>query len=131
MSQPKGAEPASAEGPQTYALDASALLCLIDDEPGSERVAAALSSAVISAVNLAEVASELSDLGADAEAARALLAPLHLSIVPLDGRAVHATGALRSAIRQPELSLGDQACLGPWRESLRDSSDHGQGLRLR
>lgn len=95
----------------TYVLDASALLCLINDEPGAARVASALSSSVISAVNLAEVASKLSELGADAEAARVLLAPLHLAVAPFDELTGFATGALRTATRSLGLSLGDRACL--------------------
>lgn len=100
-----------ARGPGAYVLDASALLCLINGEPGSDRVASVLSSAVISAVNLAEVASKLNELGAGADTARALLAPLHLSVVPLDESAAHATGALRTVTRGQGLSLGDRACL--------------------
>ena len=66
----------TAGGQTTYVLDASALLCLINGEPGSDRVAAVLPLAVISAVNLAEVATKLNELGADADRARALLALL-------------------------------------------------------
>ena len=71
VTRPESARPATAGGRQAYVLDASALLCLINGEPGSERVAAVLSVAVISAVNLAEVTSKLNELGADADAARA------------------------------------------------------------
>lgn len=108
---PESAQAAAAGGQGVYVLDASALLCLINGEPGADRVAAVLSSAVISAVNLAEVASKLNELGADADTARALLAPLHLSVVPFDESAAHATGALRTATRGQGLSLGDRACL--------------------
>lgn len=111
VTRPESARPATAGGRQAYVLDASALLCLINGEPGSERVAAVLSVAVISAVNLAEVTSKLNELGPDADAARALLAPLHLSVVPFDESAAHTTGALRSAMRGQGLSLGDRACL--------------------
>ena len=99
------------EGQSTYVLDASALLCLINAEPGAERVASVLSQAVISAVNLAEVATKLNELGADEDEARALLAPLHLAIVPFDEFTAYATGALRAATRGQGLSLGDRACL--------------------
>ena len=58
-----------------------------------------------------EVATKLSGLGTDAEAARALLAPLHLAVVPFDEPAGFATGALRMATRGSGLSLGDRACL--------------------
>ena len=49
--------------------------------------------------------------GADADTARALLAPLHLSVVSFDKSAAHATGALQTATRGLGLSLGDRACL--------------------
>src|SRR5207302_11171531 len=44
-------------------LDASALLALINSEPGAERVVQALPGACISAVNLSEVAGKLVDKG--------------------------------------------------------------------
>lgn len=44
-------------------LDASALLALINSEPGAETVAAALADATIGAVNLAEVVTKLIELG--------------------------------------------------------------------
>lgn len=102
----------------THVLDASAVLCLINDEPGAERVAAVLPSSAVSAVNLAEVASKLGELGAGAEAARDLLAPLHLAVVAFDERSGFATGALRVATRRRGLSLGDRACLAL-------AADHG------
>ena len=94
-----------------YVLDASALMCLVNGEPGAERVAAVLPRAVISAVNLAEVGAKLNELGADAQTARALLAQLHLTVVSLDEAAAFAAGALRTATRSHGLSLGDRACL--------------------
>jgi hypothetical protein len=66
------------EGQRGYVLDASALMRLVNGEPGAERVAVALPRSVISAANLAEVGAKRDDLGADAEMARSPLAPLHL-----------------------------------------------------
>lgn len=100
-----------AGGQGAYVLDASALLCLINGEPGAERVESVLSSSVISTVNLAEVASKLNEIGADADSTRVLLAPLHLAIVPFDDNAAYAAGALRTPTRGQGLSLGDRACL--------------------
>ena len=99
------------EGQGGYVLDASALMCLVNGEPGAERVAAVLPRAVISAANLAEVGTKLNELGADSETARALLAPLHLVVVTFDEAAAFAAGALRMATRGHGLSLGDRACL--------------------
>jgi uncharacterized protein with PIN domain len=54
-------------------LDASALLALIWSEPGSERVAAVMDGAAISAVNWAETISKLQERGIDLAAASPML----------------------------------------------------------
>jgi uncharacterized protein with PIN domain len=46
-----------------YVLDASALLAVLSDEPGAERIRATLADARISAVNLSEVVAKLLDVG--------------------------------------------------------------------
>ena len=45
----------------SWVLDASALLAMLNSEPGSERVAAALADSVMSSVNLSEVVAKLAD----------------------------------------------------------------------
>ena len=45
----------------SWVLDASALLALLNREPGSEKVVAALPDAVMSSVNLSEVVAKLVD----------------------------------------------------------------------
>jgi ribonuclease VapC len=92
-------------------LDASALLALLNREPGSATVAAHFPQVAISAVNLSEVAAKLVERGMPAEAVRTILEDLDLDIHPFDADAAYATGALRTATRQLGLSLGDRACL--------------------
>jgi PIN domain nuclease of toxin-antitoxin system len=92
-------------------LDASALLALINAEPGWERVAEALPDAVISAVNFSEVVGKLIDHGIPAEEVRALLAGLGLEVIPFDEEAACGAGALRAIRGGKQLSLGDRACL--------------------
>ena len=92
-------------------LDASALLCLLFDEPGADRVERALPDAVISAANLAEVTAKLVDRGLDGNEALADLRELDLEVVALDRAQAEAAGLLRSAARNVRLSLGDWACL--------------------
>ena len=46
-----------------YVLDASALLTVLNEEPGKERVEAILSQAAVSTVNLAETFGKLLDAG--------------------------------------------------------------------
>ena len=94
-----------------HVLDASALLCLLFDEPGADRVERALPDAVISAANLAEVISKLVDRGLDGNEALADLRELDLNVVALDRAQAEAAGLLRSATREADHSLGDWACL--------------------
>ena len=94
-----------------HVLDASALLCLLFDEPGADRVECTLPEAVISAANLAEVIAKLVDRGLDGNEALADLRELDVTVVALDRAQAEAAGLLRSAARKARLSLGDWACL--------------------
>jgi ribonuclease VapC len=94
-----------------FVLDASALLALIQAEPGSDRVALVLDSAVISAVNLAEVVARLVDRGIPGQAIRRHLARLDLGVVAVDEDLAYAAGLLRPATRKLGLSLGDRVCI--------------------
>ena len=95
----------------TVVLDASALLCLLNDEPGAARVIVALPSAVIGAVNLAEVVSTLRERGLSPEEVKEVLSHLHLDVRPLTASQATAAGQLWPATQGQGLSLGDRACL--------------------
>lgn len=92
-------------------LDSSALLCLLNGETGAERVAAALPTAVIGAVNLAEVVTKLREKGLSAADADEALDGLNLNVLPLTSMQARAVGHLRPGTRALGLSLGDRACL--------------------
>jgi PIN domain nuclease of toxin-antitoxin system len=92
-------------------LDASALLALLNEETGSETVAAVVSKAVISSVNLSEVVAKLADHGMDEKDVRGLIDGLGLTVVPFDEEQACAAGLMRPATRRAGLSLGDRACL--------------------
>ena len=94
-----------------HVLDASALLCLLFDEPGADRVERVLPEALISAANLAEVLSMLVDRGLDGDEALADLRELDLEVVALDRAQAEAAALLRSVKREAGLSLSDWACL--------------------
>jgi ribonuclease VapC len=96
---------------ERYILDASALLCLLQDEKGAERVAAALPQAQIGAVNFSEAFGKLVEAGLDVESVDSLLAGLQLSVVPFDREQARLAGSLRRTTRESRLSLGDRACL--------------------
>ncbi|MDR7544995.1 MAG: PIN domain-containing protein, partial [Armatimonadota bacterium] len=65
-------------------LDASALLALLQGEPGVERWETAVGDAAISAVNLSEVVAKLADAGMSEEEIRTTLEPLGLEVVDFD-----------------------------------------------
>jgi len=92
-------------------LDASAVLALLNSEPGAATVAAVLNGASISAVNLAEVAAKLSDYGMTKRDIENALGNLGLRVHPLDEAGAFASAALRQPTRSAGLSLGDRCCL--------------------
>jgi PIN domain nuclease of toxin-antitoxin system len=92
-------------------LDASALLALLNQEEGADRVSSLLTDAVISTVNLAEVAARLALAGMPEEAIRETLALLPIDLIPFDADQAVQVGLLAPATRSSGLSLGDRACL--------------------
>lgn len=92
-------------------LDASALLALLNQEPGGEAVENVLPGALISAVNFSEVVAKLVEGGVPEADARIVLEEIGLEIYPFDTEQAFRTGALRLRTRQLGLSLGDRACL--------------------
>jgi ribonuclease VapC len=107
---------ASAEAPAS-ALDASAVLALLNDEEGSEVVSGAVADgAAISVVNLAEVLSKVAERGGDPATAAAELRKAEgskraLTIEPLTAADCIALARLRPTTKQRGLSLADRACL--------------------
>ena len=95
----------------SFVLDASALLALLNSEPGSSAVQESLPGAAISAVNLSEVISKLSERGMPEPAIRAALEGLGLEVHPFDSDEAYSTARLRTATKPHGLSLGDRACL--------------------
>ena len=92
-------------------LDASALLALIQAEPGSDRVAEILDRAAISVIDLAEAVGRLADRGLPGQAIRRQLGRLDLGVVAVDEDLAYTAGFLRPATRALGLSLGDRVCI--------------------
>ena len=99
--------------PASQVLDASALLALLLDEPGTEATAQALDEghAVICAANLAEVVGRLALLGNAPASIRAALEPLGLQVVDVDEDLAFRAGLMAPVTRALGLSLGDRLCL--------------------
>jgi len=92
-------------------FDASAVIALLRDEAGAERLAGSLRGNAISAVNLAELVAHAVRSGTPTEEIRADFARLDLAVHSFDEDAAVATGHLAAATRRLGLSLGDRACL--------------------
>ena len=92
-------------------LDASALLALLNDEPGAAEVAEVLAGARMLSVNLAEVVSHYIHAGMPAAEVDAMLHPLPVEIVAADQGLAHIAGRLRAVTASAGLSLGDRFCL--------------------
>lgn len=93
------------------ALDASALIALLRQEPGHERVEPALEGALLSAVNLAEVLSFFTRDGFDGDELLLRIKRLPIEIVPFSEQHAGIVAALMPITRPLGLSLGDRACL--------------------
>lgn len=92
-------------------LDASAVLALIFEEPGSDEVEPYLPGALISTVNVAEVFTRLINLGMPEDTAGSVFEALQLSVISFDQAQAVTTAAIAPATRPAGLSLGDRACL--------------------
>ena len=92
-------------------LDASALLALLQGEPGGELVRPILADAAISALNLAEIVGHFARHGVSERDIRSVLDPLPVERVPFDEALAYAAGLLLPSTRSAGLSLGDRACL--------------------
>lgn len=94
-------------------LDASAVLVLLQQEPGHEIVRAALraENCLISAANLSEAAAKLQMVLKDMKKVRSLLEIPNLEVVPVDEPAALKAAELALPGKALGLSLGDRICL--------------------
>lgn len=99
-------------------LDASAVLAVLLQEPGQDKVSAPLErgGACVCSVNLAEVIAKLTDHGMAPELAAQAAAALEMNIIPFDESLARVSGALRPLTRDEGLSLGDRCCLAVARQ---------------
>jgi ribonuclease VapC len=118
----------------TFVLDASAVLALIQGEPGGQRVRAVVRQAVLSSVNLTEVVTKLIAHGVPVNGVREILLGIELFVhahdeeLAVEAGAMHAitppqgvhahdeelaveAGAMHAITRPQGSSLGDRACL--------------------
>ena len=92
-------------------LDASAILAVLNREPGSDVVENYFAQGVVSSVNFSEVAAKLCDRGVATNEVLEVLSDLGLEVRAFGRSQALAAGTLREVTRSLGLSLGDRACL--------------------
>jgi len=92
-------------------LDASALIALVNNEPGGEKVRPVLRQSIIGAVNFCETVQGLRRSGLPLEAVTAALTPLVPDPIPFDGELAYIAASIHEKTRNSGLSFGDCACL--------------------
>ncbi|MDP9038527.1 MAG: type II toxin-antitoxin system VapC family toxin [Acidobacteriota bacterium] len=92
-------------------LDSSVILAILKGEALQVSVLDIVEGAVMSAVNLTEVLTRLSDLGMTASPKSDLLLGLLDRIEPFLEKQARTSAALRRETSHVGLSLGDRACL--------------------
>lgn len=93
------------------ALDASALLAYLQDEPGSDMVESELANSAMSSVNWAEVVQKSIASGIAVDNMLDELVALGFSVLPFTPDDAEMTGRLWMQSKKHGLSLGDRACL--------------------
>ncbi|HEV2134506.1 MAG TPA: type II toxin-antitoxin system VapC family toxin [Terracidiphilus sp.] len=93
------------------ALDSSAILAVIFNEPGSDRVAPLLQGALLSTVNLAEVHTQLLLRGVPADLSWSRILSMGFDVCHFDEEQARIAAELIAKTRPLGLSLGDRSCL--------------------
>ena len=115
-------------------LDASAVLAILNEERGAERLTPEmLGAAACSTVNLAEVQGKLVERGLSAEDAwEAALSPIR-EAVAFTAEQAGVAGSLIAETRARGLSLGDRACLAlgmAWKAAVYTADRSWKNLKL-
>jgi ribonuclease VapC len=98
-------------------LDASAVLALLQNERGADRVQQALPTSAITSVNACEVLGVLVRNGCTLAEAVVILDKLHIPVLQFTYAQAQAAASLLPRQGTRPLSLGDRACLGAAVES--------------
>jgi ribonuclease VapC len=94
-----------------YVLDASALIALVNEEPGADKVGPLMPHSVISAVNYCETIQRLTRSGIPQEEVKLVLTQLVAPPIPFDETLAYVAASIHGRSRAHGLSFGDCACL--------------------
>jgi PIN domain nuclease of toxin-antitoxin system len=100
-----------------FLLDASAVLALLQNEPGSEQVKVALPRSAITSVNACEVLGVLIRAGCSPVEATTIFDNLSIPVLEFTYPHARSAASLFLLKLSRPLSLGDRACLGAAVES--------------
>lgn len=92
-------------------LDVSAVLVLLQNAKGADKVAPVLPESVCSPVNFAEIVGKLLDAGMPEKAVHEVMENLGMDVVPLGKEGAFGIGGLYPVTKSLGLSLGDRACI--------------------
>jgi PIN domain nuclease of toxin-antitoxin system len=92
-------------------LDTSAVLAVLKEEQGAARVRARMESAAISVVNLAEIATKLTEWEVPPPLVIRSIEQLQLRVLAFDRDLAIEAGLLNRCTKGRDISLGDRACL--------------------
>ena len=92
-------------------FDSSVVIAILKQEPGFESAESSISDALISTVNMSEVATYLARNSVPKDTIQEVLASFPIQVVPFEESLAIQTGCLYSSCKHLGLSLGDRACL--------------------
>lgn len=94
-------------------FDASALLALINNEEGANKLEPLIGNIIMSSVNVSEVAGKVYDIlgNEDEEQCKLSIEPFVHSIIEFDKTQSYLAASLKHKNKHKGLSLGDRACL--------------------
>jgi len=96
---------------ESFVLDSSALLALINNEAGALSVEPLISQSIISAINFAETLSILERHGIKTKEGAHLLRSMIKDIIPFTTEHAIISSEIYLSCQLKGLSLGDRACL--------------------
>lgn len=94
-----------------YILDASAILAVLQNETGKDKVETILDKSAISRINFVEVLTKLVEKGMTIDEAQETFDDLELKIIEFDENQSLKAVEIRPLTKHLGLSLGDRCCL--------------------
>ena len=92
-------------------FDSSVVIAILKQSRGFESAEKTLSDALISTINLAEVATYLARNSVPSDTIQEVLASFPIQVIPFEETLAIQTGCLYPSCKHLGLSLGDRACL--------------------